>query len=324
MKTEIGVGAAVLAALAAEGKDFDREELNAMLDKLAALPEPKVKHGPTAMCYSMALPERKSFDYLCKKCGTRTHYPENYEGLESQLAFYRDSAVKLRGMGLDIKLDESALCRHCASLKDLGIPTAGVIVAEPRRTKDNKWVYESFGLRVGDPVIVKEWGHRYCSVHPRDPEYWISEKFIDKDGHVTGDEVNVRYVPLVKGRGAFFAKKGDVLTRLAAKPGDPTGWVRVEAPLRIQMESPSTCTAELVMIGNRVYEEGKDAHLQRIELLAWVINGKRVLADRSDVELLEKFMKGNVYLRDGSDGDSVSMKSQLPRLRKLLGAETAK
>ena len=63
----------------------------------------------------------------------------------------------------------------------------------------------------------------------------------------------------------------------------------------------------------------KHAHLQRMESLAWVINGKRILADRSDVELLEKFMKGDVYLRDGSDGDSVSMKSQLPRLRELLG-----
>ena len=71
MKMKIGVGVAVLSALAAEGKDFNRAELNAMLDKLAASPEPKVKHGPTAMCYSMALPERKSFDYLCKKCGTR-------------------------------------------------------------------------------------------------------------------------------------------------------------------------------------------------------------------------------------------------------------
>ena len=42
MKTEIGVGAAVLAALAAEGKDFDRAELNAMLDKLAARAAPSV------------------------------------------------------------------------------------------------------------------------------------------------------------------------------------------------------------------------------------------------------------------------------------------
>ena len=41
MKTELGVSVAVLAALAAHGKDFDRATLNAMLDKLAASPEPK-------------------------------------------------------------------------------------------------------------------------------------------------------------------------------------------------------------------------------------------------------------------------------------------
>ena len=41
MKTQIGVGLAALSALAAEGKNFDRDELNAMLDKLAASPEPK-------------------------------------------------------------------------------------------------------------------------------------------------------------------------------------------------------------------------------------------------------------------------------------------
>ena len=35
MKTELGVSMAVLAALAAHGKDFDRATLNAMLDKLA-------------------------------------------------------------------------------------------------------------------------------------------------------------------------------------------------------------------------------------------------------------------------------------------------
>ena len=41
MKTELGISVVVLSALAAQGKDFDRTELNAMLDKLAASPEPK-------------------------------------------------------------------------------------------------------------------------------------------------------------------------------------------------------------------------------------------------------------------------------------------
>ena len=181
MKTKIGVGLAALSALAAEGKDFNREELNAMLDKLAASPEPKVRRGPTAMCYEMAMPERKSFDYLCRKCGMRTHYPENYEGLGEELAFYRDGAAKLRGMGLGIALDESALCRHCTTLKALDIPTSGVIVSEPKRTLDNKWWLKRFGLRIGDSVTVKEWGRRQCSVLPRNIEYWIPEKYIDKE-----------------------------------------------------------------------------------------------------------------------------------------------
>ena len=37
MKTTLGVGISVLSALAAQGKDFDRTELNAMLDKLREL-----------------------------------------------------------------------------------------------------------------------------------------------------------------------------------------------------------------------------------------------------------------------------------------------
>ena len=87
MKTTLGVGISVLSALAAQGKDFDRTELNAMLDRLAASPEPKAKTGPTAMCYSMAEPERESFDYVCKKCGKRTHYPVNYEGMSRNWPF---------------------------------------------------------------------------------------------------------------------------------------------------------------------------------------------------------------------------------------------
>ena len=34
MKAALGVGISVLSALAAQGKDFDRTELNAMLDRI--------------------------------------------------------------------------------------------------------------------------------------------------------------------------------------------------------------------------------------------------------------------------------------------------
>ena len=118
MKMKIGVGAAVLAALAAEGKDFDRAELNAMLDKLAASPEPKVRRGPQATCYKMAMPHPERFEYVCKKCGTHTVYPENINQMANALARYRDEAAKLKALGLDIALDESALCQKCNPTQD--------------------------------------------------------------------------------------------------------------------------------------------------------------------------------------------------------------
>ena len=269
------------------------------------------------MCYSMAMPERKSFDYLCRKCGMRTHYPENYEGLGEKLAFYRDGVAKLRGMGLGIALDESALCRHCTSLKALSLPTTGVVIAEPKaKTKDDKWMCERFGLRIGDAVAILEWFCDWCRVVPKNPEYWIAEKFVDSDGRVLGDDVWVRYVPIVKGWGALKVRKGTELRRLPSQAGDPQGWVRVDHP---KDDFCDYYCVDTGAIGSLGYEEGPNARLQRIEHLAWVITGKRAVVDRGDVELLEKFMKGEVYLRDGSDGDSVSMKSQLPRLRELLG-----
>ena len=69
MKTTLGVGISVLSALAAQGKDFDRTERNAMLDRLAASPEPKVRRGPMAMCYKMVMPDAEEVRFTCPKCG---------------------------------------------------------------------------------------------------------------------------------------------------------------------------------------------------------------------------------------------------------------
>ena len=116
--THIGIGFAALAALAAEGKDFNRTELNAMLDKLAASPEPKVRRGPQATCYKMAMPQPERFEYVCKKCGTHTVYAENRNRMANTLARYRDDAAKLKALGLDIALDESVLCKKCNPTQD--------------------------------------------------------------------------------------------------------------------------------------------------------------------------------------------------------------
>ena len=113
----------MLSALAAEGKNFDRDELNAMLDKLAASPEPTVRRGPAATCYSVAMPRPEVFEYVCKKCGAHTVYQKNTLRIGNALARYREEAASLRALGLDIVLDESVLCSKCRSAKELNIVT---------------------------------------------------------------------------------------------------------------------------------------------------------------------------------------------------------
>ena len=86
------------------------------------------------------------------------------------------------------------------------------------------------------------------------------------------------------------------LKRLPARPGDPADWVRID---------PIICG------------------IDRIEKLAWVINGKRTIVDRYDARIMRAFLTGREkWTRDF--GEEVSVKESLPRLRKLLGAETAK
>ena len=263
--TQIGIGIAALSALAVEGKDFNRAELNAMLDRLAASPEPKVLRGPQATCYSVAVPQPERFEYVCKNCGMHTVYPRNNRRMANTLSRYRDDAASLRALGLNIALDESVLCQRC---------------------------------------------------NPFTQECWINAKYISETGELLGDNVNIRSAPkldsqvlrtisryeLLSRKRIFKDPSNDDesenarLKRLPARPGDPADWVRID---------PIICG------------------IDRIEKLAWVINGKRTIVDRYDARIMRAFLTGREkWTRDF--GEEVSVKESLPRLRKLLGAETAK
>ena len=263
--TQIGIGIAALSALAVEGKNFNRDELNAMLDRLAASPEPKVRRGPQATCYSVAVPQPERFEYVCKNCGMHTVYPRNNRRMANTLSRYRDDAASLRALGLNIALDESVLCQRC---------------------------------------------------NPFTQECWINAKYISETGELLGDNVNIRSAPkldsqvlrtisryeLLSRKRIFKDPSNDDesenarLKRLPARPGDPADWVRID---------PIICG------------------IDRIEKLAWVINGKRTIVDRYDARIMRAFLTGREkWTRDF--GEEVSVKESLPRLRKLLGAETAK
>ena len=295
MKTQIGVGAAVLAALAAEGKNFDRAELNAMLDKLAASPEPKVRRGPAAMCYSVAMPRPEVFEYVCKKCGAHTVYQKNTLRIGNALARYREEAASLRALGLDIVLDESVLCSKCRSAKELNIVTSGVILN-------------------ANAQLVQH------------PDYWISAQYISDKGEVLGDGVNIRSKPLYLGKVVTKVDKGIVLKRLPAKERDPKEWVRVE-PLPIwkmkedaEWEMDYGILVATKDIGGFSCDEAEGAAPARFDRLAWVINGKRTIVRTYDARILKAFLTGQKTWSAGM-GEERSLKGSLSRLNVLLGPD---
>ena len=316
MKMKIGVGLAALSALAAEGKDFGRAELNAMLDKLAASPEPKVRRGPQATCYSVAMPRPEVFEYVCKKCGAHTVYQKNTLRIGNALARYREEAASLRALGLDIVLDESVLCSKCRSAKELNIVTSGVIL--------NAKAGQSF--RTGEPVTIKQYGHDRCRVSQlfQHSDYWINAQYISDKGEVLGDGVNIRSKPLFLGKVVTKVDKGIVLKRLPAKEGDPKEWVRIE-PLPIwKMKEDADWEMDYGIlvatkdIGGFSCDEAEGAAPARFDRLAWVINGKRTIVRTYDARILKAFLTGKTIWKRECD-EEVSVKDALPRLRELLG-----
>ena len=118
MKTTLGVGISVLSALAAQGKDFDRATLNAMLDRLAVLPEPKGELGVSAMCYIQRLPQPENYTNICGTCGAKTVYPRDLGDRRRLVQKLRDGVADLKAKGLNISLDDSCLCATCRGEKN--------------------------------------------------------------------------------------------------------------------------------------------------------------------------------------------------------------
>ena len=80
---------------------------------------------------------------------------------------------------------------------------------------------------------------------------------------------------------------------LERQEGDPPDWVRIE------------------------WRQDEDE--VRFGKLCWVINGHKVQAEPSDINLLSTFLDGKEILT-GSRGAKSPLKKQLPRLCELLGA----
>lgn len=301
MKKDIGVSVAVLAALAAHGKDFDRATLNAMLDRLAASPEPKVRRGPMAMCYRMAMPNVEVVDYKCLKCGAVTRYESRH--FKNNLRRLRDAVPELKGMGLDIALDETPLCHVCT-------PGDKAPIAGRLKRDAGDW-------KAGEKVrIMAPSGRgRYCTIASMGRRVvWMDASEVT-NGVVAVDCAHASSRSRHDaGRRSVVEtlRRGASVKVLPSEPGDHADEIRVDASNRGE-----------TLIGVPVadiedLEYGEAAFDDRLEAVAWVIGGKRTPARMSDIGLIKTFLSGEAIYRFGHD-EEASMKSQLPRLRELLG-----
>ena len=319
MKTQmvhVGVGLVALSALAAEGKDFSREELNAMLDKLAASPEPSAVPMMMATCYVRAMPRPEVFEYVCKKCGTHTVYPKNTKQMANNLARRRDEAASLKALGLDIAVDESVLCQKCKSAEELGLPTAGTIVKRPTKGSEAT----KFMWNIGDKVKIIEAYDYWCRVLPVSNHAWVSAEYISENGKIMGDRVNIRLAPSLDATvlGSLY-KAHPPLKRIPTQPGDPEGWVCVEWPPEGYVHRGYRgYSVRSRFLGELSYDEKDFVAPCRIDRLAWVINGKRIVVGDDDARILKAFLSGEKTIKDRF-GRDVSLKKDLERLRKLLG-----
>jgi hypothetical protein len=312
--SQIGVGLAALSALAAEGKDFNREELNAMLDKLAASPEPKSAMLMMATCYVRVMPRPAGFEYVCKKCGNHTVYLENTRQMANVLARRRDEATSLRALGLDIALDETVLCQNCKSAEELGLPTAGTIVKRPDKGSEAG----RFAWHIGDKVRITEaYDSGWCCVLPASSNAWVSAGYISEKGNILGDGVTIRLAPSLDATvlGSLY-RAHPPLKRLPARPDDPVGWVCVEWPPEGRIFWGG-CSVRSRFLGDLSYDEKDFVAPCRIDKLAWIINGKRVVIKDDDAKILKAFLTGEKTIEDRF-GRKTSLKGELRRLRKLL------
>ncbi len=111
MKKYFFITGGILAALASNAGDLSRADIDAKLKELADKPAP-TKLAPGATCYEVAMPPNR-VEYVCPTCGTKTILKNDTGWLLPNLESYRKQTEELRKLGLDIKIDESALCSKC-------------------------------------------------------------------------------------------------------------------------------------------------------------------------------------------------------------------
>ena len=247
----------------------------------------------------------EDYTHVCQKCGKTTHYRGCCIEPRRVVEELRIGCETLRGLGLDIVLDESVLCRHCVSAEKLKLPRFATIDSCP------PW---KTPFRKGDRVEVVSRSSSNCDlcyVIPKSNKFWVDSRQIDAEGNILDDGVRVRIHPDMQDDARDCVNKGDKLRLLPRSSGDPVGWVPVEWSRFFIVACRMSCFKDIE------YDEGEDASLLRITShLTWVLNGRRQPMNLHDLDLLLAYKKGRKEVVFFGVGEPID--KHMPRIRALL------
>jgi hypothetical protein len=155
----VEVAAEPAAPLAEATQPLSREELAQRLKALSTSPDPAIQNETGAMCYRAAAPPTTA-DYVCPKCGQRTHH-KNDRGT-ARMVLHELPAM--RGMvqalpGLDARLDESQYCRKCSP--NVESPQAVLVLRFPGTPEEHRVAgVTSMDLRLLQEFLAGEKVHK--------------------------------------------------------------------------------------------------------------------------------------------------------------------
>jgi len=343
MKKELLFYSTLLAALVAQGADFDRATLDKMLADLERSGKPE-NLQPGALCYFMYISSPQRAEYICRSCGERTYFPResDFELLHNA----RKNVKNLRKLGLEIKVNEQAFCHKCSPDKPAFFnqkgPIYGVIADNPELKKE--WDIKQYSkFQPGSRVVIKRVDHNSNSdflavneyfvymgaldkkvLEENDSfyiaflDYFIHKDYIDENGIVLKEtQLFLRQevtAPLPHIEDRLSIKKG---AQLSIHPEQPEG-----NPDRIRVSLPDKHWEVTAFVPKECLITDVDAR--------WIgpsweitINGEKrmVPIKKYDVEKLITFLEKKDRYIGSNNQREVSLKSAMPRLKELLGYE---
>lgn len=316
----------LILPIAVFGGMLEQNAIDKMLEELATSDIPVFNQRPKAF-RDFHPSGGKSFEYCCPDCGEKTLYVDDTVGMRAILKSLRKDVVNFRAMGLDVGLDEHALCRKCSSLV---MPVCGEVVALP----DSQEERNRFPWRLGDKLEIHSRGGGCVWFEPCDKEFWIWGEYVSNDGQITCsknpqyrvDIANVRMHPDTESTVIDYLREGDKVIRCPLDPESSKGWVRVLLQRRGIKTTLGGDVYDFMLpeklVGNYRFPEGAETRLcpGRIRGLAWLYAGRRVviIARERDTAILYAFLKGRKTYSVWEHGQIQPLKKQLPRLRQIL------